>query len=80
MRNYIKKLIQGNIKRYTIYIKHKYTFLHKLFSKLIVPTHFSMVVCVQTVKDARGKVKIRDELMSQKRSDLQKDYYCSRSN
>ena len=51
-----------------------------MFSKLIVPTHFSMVVCVQTVKDARCKVKIRDELMSQKRSDLQKDYYCSRSN
>lgn len=49
---------------YTIYMKHKYIFLHKVFSKLIVPTHFSMVVCVQTVKDARCKVKIRDELMS----------------
>ena len=45
------------------YIQYKYTFLHNVFNKCIVATLFFPVVCFQTVKDARWKMKIRDTLI-----------------
>ena len=40
---------------------------HKVVYKQIVFTYSYLMVCFQTVKDARCKVKIWDTLMSQKR-------------
>ena len=42
-----------------------YNFFHKVTYKRIVFTPFYLIICIQTVKDARCKTKIWDALMSQ---------------
>ena len=49
------------------YIQHKCTFLHKVLYKLIVSTHFYLMVSLRTVKDAPCKATIRETLISRKR-------------
>ena len=51
---------------HTKYIQYKYTFFHKVVYKWIVFYHFYLMVCVQTVKDDRRKIKMWFTLMSQK--------------
>ena len=61
-------LVDQNIhKRYYINIL---IFLHKGFYKKIVNTHFYVVICIRTLKNARCKIKIQDPLKAQKRSVL----------
>ena len=53
---------------HTRYMQHTDTILHKVLYKLIVSTHFYLMVCVRIVIDARCKTKTWDTLISQKRS------------
>ena len=48
------------------YMQHKYTFFHKVVYIWIVFYHFYLMVCIQTVKDNRCKIKMWDTLLPQK--------------
>ena len=48
------------------YMQYKYTFFHKVVYKWIVFCHFYLMVCIQTVKDNRCKIKMWDTLLPQK--------------
>ena len=52
--------------RYTFNINILFS-LHTVSYKEIGFTHFYLMVCVQTVKDARSKIKISAALIPQKR-------------
>ena len=42
------------------YVQYKYTFLHKVFYYRIVPTGLHLMVSVETLKDPRLKIKLRE--------------------
>ena len=69
MRFHIKKnQFKGTPKHtYKIHAAYRY-YSHKVLYKLIVSTHFYLMVCVRIVTDARCKTKTWDTLISQKRS------------
>ena len=48
------------------YMQYKYTFFHKVVYIWIVFYHFYLMVCIQTVKDNRCKIKMWDTLLPQK--------------